>query len=415
MPLNENVNQIQTMKRIEQIDALRGFALFGILMTHMFEGYLASFTPPQYIGFNILFPIDNFSQVVIQNLFIGKFYAIFSFLFGLSFYLILDQKKGSSSLKFIWRLVLLFLIGLIHHIHYRGDFLTVYAIFGLALVLFRQVPTKFILIIGLFFAFNGPTIISNTISLIQSPVQEPVHITMKGTNPVEQANIYFDLIIRGEYKKLIVSNSTIGFLNKYNFLKFSGRLWVIPGLFLLGLWAGRKKWHENLDKIQLVKLILVSALIGIPLLFINYYFSTASSSELQHYFGSIAKDASNIFIPLLYIGLVLFLYKLDSTQKLVKQLIPVGKMGLTTYVLQSAFGIFIYYGYGLGLLLKLSGTAALGFGLLFFMIQILFSKWWFRKYKFGPLEWLWRSGTNMSWQSIKISKHSNNVTELPAV
>jgi len=403
------------MKRIEQIDALRGLALFGILMTHMFEGYLASFTPPQYVGFNILFPIDNFSQVVIQNLFIGKFYAIFSFLFGLSFYLILDQKKGSSSLKFIWRLVLLFLIGFIHHINYRGDFLTVYAIFGLALVLFRQVPTKFILIVGLFFAFNGPTIISNTISLIQSPVQEPVHITMKGTNPVEQANIYFDLIIRREYKKLIVSNSTIGFLNKYNFLKFSGRLWVIPGLFLLGLWAGRKKWHENLDKISLIKLILVSALIGIPLLFIDYYFSTASSSELQHYFGSIAKDASNIFIPLLYIGLVLFLYKLDSTQKLVKQLIPVGKMGLTTYVLQSAFGIFIYYGYGLGLLLKLSGTAALGFGLLFFMIQILFSKWWFRKYKFGPLEWLWRSGTNGSWQSIKISKHSNNVTELPAV
>ena len=61
------------MKRIEEIDALRGFALFGIVMTHMFEGYLASLTPPQYIGFNILFPIDSVSQTIIQNLFIGKF------------------------------------------------------------------------------------------------------------------------------------------------------------------------------------------------------------------------------------------------------------------------------------------------------------------------------------------------------
>jgi uncharacterized protein len=113
------------MKRIEEIDALRGFALFGIIMTHMFEGYLASLTPPQYSGFNILFPIDIFSQTVIQNLFIGKFYAIFSMLFGLSFYLILDRKKGSSPSKFAWRLVLLFLIGFMHHIHYRGDFLTV--------------------------------------------------------------------------------------------------------------------------------------------------------------------------------------------------------------------------------------------------------------------------------------------------
>lgn len=395
------------MKRIEEIDALRGFALFGIIMTHMFEGYLASLTPPQYEGFNILFPIDSFSLTVIQNLFIGKFYAIFSMLFGLSFYLILDQKKGSSSLKFAWRLVLLFLIGFLHHIHYRGDFLTVYAVFGMALIFFRQVPTKVILVIGLFLALNGPTILTKTISLIQPPVASSPQASVNPI-PVEQAMIYYDLILKGEYKKLIISNSTIGFSNKYNYLKFSGRLWVIPGLFLLGLWVGRKKWHENLDKVPLFKLISISALLGIPLVLINYYFSTPINSELTPYFGSIAKDASNIFIPLLYIGLVLLLNKSAGTQKIVKQLIPVGKMGLTTYVMQSAFGIFIFYGYGLGLLLKLSGTAALGLGLLFFLIQIGFSKWWFSKFTFGPLEWLWRSGTNGSWQSIKRSKPSSN-------
>jgi len=386
------------MKRIEEIDALRGFALFGILMTHMFEGYLASFTPPQYVGFNILNSVDSFSLLIIQNLFIGKFYAIFSFLFGLSFYLILEQKKKASSLRFVWRLVLLFLIGLFHHIHYRGDFLTVYAVIGMALVLFRQVPTKLVFIVGVFFAFNGPTILISTVSIFQP---ETVHAILKGFNPLEQATIYFDLVINGEYKKLIISNSTIGFINKFNYLKFSGRLWVIPGLFLLGLWAGRKKWHENLDKIPIRKLLLVSASIGIPLLLINYYFSTPSSSEIQRFFGVIAKDASNIFIPLFYIGTVLLVYKSDSTRKFIRQLIPVGKMGLSIYVLQSAFGIFIYYGYGLGLLLKLSGTAGLGLGLLFFMLQILFGKWWFKKYKFGPLEWLWRSGTNGSWQSIR--------------
>jgi uncharacterized protein len=88
------------MRRIEEIDALRGFALFGIIMTHMFEGYLASMTPPQYAGFNILYSIDGISQIIIKYLFVGKFYAIFSMLFGLSFYLILDQKKDSSSIKF---------------------------------------------------------------------------------------------------------------------------------------------------------------------------------------------------------------------------------------------------------------------------------------------------------------------------
>ena len=404
--------QNRTLKRIEQIDALRGFALFGIIMTHMFEGYLASMTPPQYAGFNILYPIDSLSQIVIQNLFVGKFYAIFSMLFGLSFYLILDQKKGASSLKFIWRLVLLFLIGFIHHIHYRGDFLTVYAVFGFALVLFRKVPDKVILILGLFLAFNGPSIVTNSISLIQKSKQETVQVVKEtkniafknvANNPVTQATAYFDLICKGEYRKLIASNSTTGFFNKYNYLKFSGRLSVIPGLFLLGLWLGRKKWHEQIDKIPLGKIISLSAILGIPLTIVNYNFSQSSNSEYIQFVGSIAKDASNIFMPHLYIVILLSLFKLSSTNKIASLLIPVGKMGLTTYVMQSAFGILIFYGYGLGLLLKLSGTAALGLGFLFFLIQIVFSKWWFSKYKFGPLEWLWRSGTNGRWQSFKIT------------
>ena len=402
------------IKRIEQIDALRGFALFGIIMTHMFEGYLASMTPPQFVGFNILYPVDSFSKIVTQNLFVGKFYAIFSMLFGLSFYLILDQKKGSGSFKFIWRLVLLFLIGFIHHIHYRGDFLTVYAVFGFALVFFRKVPDKIILIIGLFLAFNGPAIVTNAIALFQKSNQvtvpiitkenKDIHTLKQPNNPVIQATAYFDLILKGEYRKLLVSNSTTGFYNKYNYLKFSGRLWVIPGLFLLGLWLGRKKWHEHIDKIPIIKTLTISASIGIPLTIISYYASSPSNTESIKYIGSIARDSSNIFMPLFYIIILLALFKLNSTNKIISQLIPVGKMGLTTYVMQSAFGIFIFYGYGLGLLLKLPGTAALGLGLLYFIIQILFSKWWFSKFKFGPLEWLWRSGTNGSWQSLTIIK-----------
>jgi uncharacterized protein len=143
---------------------------------------------------------------------------------------------------------------------------------------------------------------------------------------------------------------------------------------------------------------------------ISYYFSLPSNTEFIRYVGSIAKEASNIFMPLLYTVIFLALFKLSSTNKILSQLIPVGKMGLSTYVCQSAFGIFIFYGYGLGLLLKLSGTAALGLGLVFFLIQILFSNWWFSKYKFGPLEWLWRSGTNGSWQSFKIPEEQKTTS-----
>jgi uncharacterized protein len=396
------------MRRIEEIDALRGFALFGIIMTHMFEGYLASMTPPQYAGFNILYSIDGISQIIIKYLFVGKFYAIFSMLFGLSFYLILDQKKDSSSLKFAWRLVLLFLIGFLHHIHYRGDFLTVYAVFGIALILFRNMPDKLILILGLFLAFNGPMLFTKALSLMpkteiadaqkeQIKSLSPEHEIIKD-KPLSQANTYFDLVLNGEYKKLILSNATIGFFNKFNYLKFSGRIWVIPGLFLLGLWIGRKKWHEKLDQLPITALIKWATLIGLPLVFLSYYLTQAADSGISKYLGFVALQASNIFMPLLYIGLVLYFYNRPSAKTSIKLLIPVGKMGLTTYVMQSAFGLFIFYGYGLNLLLKLSGTVALGLAILFFLLQILFSKWWFKKYKFGPLEWMWRVTTNVKWQ-----------------
>lgn len=79
-------------------------------------------------------------------------------------------------------------------------------------------------------------------------------------------------------------------------------------------------------------------------------------------------------------------------------------MGLTTYVSQTAFGLFIFYGYGLGLLLNLSGTVALGLGFIFFIFQILFSRWWFTTYKYGPLEWLWRSLTYGKKQAFRLKK-----------
>ena len=400
------------MKRIKEIDALRGFALFGIIMTHMFQGYLASLVPPQYNGFNMFFPVDELSRFMVRNFFVGKFYAIFSMLFGLSFYLILDGKKDASSRKFAWRLVLLFVIGYVHHIHYRGDFLTVYAVFGIILILFRKIPTKIIFVAGLFLALNGPAVLQKGSALFFQKTEAAPQNT-GGKTKLELANSYFDLVLEGEYKKLLISNSTAGFINKYNYLKSSGRMWIVPGLFLLGLWVGRRKWHERLEHIPLKRLILVSFSIGMPLVWINFHFSRSNYSEFVQFLGGISKDASNIFMPLFYIGLLLLAYKSNFIGKFIKYLIPVGKMGLTTYVFQSVFGLFVFYGYGLGLLLKLSGTVALGLGLLFFIMQMLFAQWWFSKFKYGPLEWLWRCGTDRIWLSNKLSESDRVSLKFP--
>ena len=112
----------------------------------------------------------------------------------------------------------------------------------------------------------------------------------------------------------------------------------------------------------------------------------------------VAVQAVNIFVPLMYIGLVLYSFNLPATEKLFRRLVPVGKMGLSVYVLQSLMGVFIFYGYGFGVLLKMPGTIALGVGVLIFLSLMAFSHWWFKFCKFGPLEWVWRSATKRKVQ-----------------
>ena len=388
------------MKRIQEIDALRGFALFGIILTHMYQGYLASSVPAEFYGFNLMYPIDHVSRWIIRNLFSGKFYAIFSMLFGLSFYLILDRKQNSSPLKFAWRLILLLLIGYVNHVFYRGDFLVVYAIFGFILLLARTLPSKYILLIGLFLAVNGPNIIIQTLNLLGIPFQLHWYIPM-GASPAEANNTYFDLILNGNLQNVMISNGTIGIINKFNYLVYSGRFWVVPGLFLLGLWIGRQKYHERLDQLKWGRIMLISALIGIPMVFIHFHFYTADHAPLVRFIAFLAEELSNIFVPLFYIGLVFSLFEWEPAGKVLKYLVPLGRMGLSTYVIQSLVGIFIFYGYGLGLFLKLSATLAIVIGIAVFTTQTIFSVWWFKRFKYGPLEWLWRSGTNLKWQAMK--------------
>jgi uncharacterized protein len=102
------------------------------------------------------------------------------------------------------------------------------------------------------------------------------------------------------------------------------------------------------------------------------------------------------------LGLLLLLFQSTFLISIIRLLIPVGQMGLSTYVMQSAFGLLLFYGYGLGVLLTLYGTMALGLGILFFICQVVFCRWWFIHHNLGPIEWVWRCTTSSTWQTNKI-------------
>ena len=138
--------------RITVIDALRGFALLGIIVNHCSQSFLAGPNPPSNPTFNIFSPTDAVLGDILGYLTFGKFFTIFSFLFGLSFaiQMVSAAKDGRSFAgRMLWRILILFVIGFIHSMFYSGDILRIYAILGIPLLLMRNLNNRVILIVGI--------------------------------------------------------------------------------------------------------------------------------------------------------------------------------------------------------------------------------------------------------------------------
>src|SRR5258706_8281880 len=182
--------------RIEIIDILRGFALLGIIMVHFTEQYYAGQPPEIHADMTAKNLADQIVLGLIGFFVQGKFFMIFSFLFGLSFFIQLDKSSGSPSflLRFAWRLTVLFAIGFVHHLHYRGDILTIYAILGLGLLLCYKLPDKALLVVALFLVFNIP-------SLGVRLYQAILHVEGNAifSSDQKQLQLYFDTVKSGSY------------------------------------------------------------------------------------------------------------------------------------------------------------------------------------------------------------------------
>lgn len=411
--------QITSVERIKIIDVLRGFALLGIIIVHVVEQY--------YAGDNSIFakntPLDTGIIIFMSIFIIGKFFPIFSFLFGLSFAIQMNQakKKGKKYTgRFLWRLVILLGIGAVHQAFYRGDILMLYAILGLVLLICQYFNDKILLILSLALVFNAVGFVERSIevgkSLFVSSSQEQT-MQSQESNPAPQTEVedyqkankaYFDLIKTGSWWAIAKQNLLGELDDKVNFQIGSGRIWLTMGLFILGLYVGRKKIFENLaEHLPLVRRIfkycawsIVGSLLIIGTIMGIYQGNPPPTPWLMLLGGTIF-DAANVTLPFLYITGVILLFQKVKWEKILLWLYPVGRMGLTTYVMQAVIGTFIFYGYGLNLIGKLGNASLLLMALGIYAIQIIFSRWWLSRFNYGILEWLWRSATYLQWQELK--------------
>lgn len=404
------MTQVEFKKpRIELIDILRGLTLLGIIMVHFIEQYYAGMPPQKASHLNSAFLPDQLIQTLVSVLIAGKFYMIFSFLFGLSFFIQSSAKENKRQfyLQFFWRLLVLFGIGWIHHMHYRGDILTIYALLGMVLLAVHKLPDKLILLLALLLIADLPAFITRGIEVFNTSQ------TITDGNPFEGNDIensaYYDTLKGNSYLSILKANIP-EFLIKMKFQVLSGRLYITMGLFLLGLYVGRKRVFENIELLlpfirstrnkalwcMLILLGIAAALFGIA-----HLLNVELSFQIQFMVGGFLVDLFNACLALFYVCIALLLYQKKNWRKRLANFYHIGRMGLTTYLMQTLFGFILFFGVGFNLLDTIGASACFFIGISIFGFQIIFANWWLSKFYYGPVEWLWRSLTYLKVQPFK--------------
>jgi uncharacterized protein len=380
--------------RIEVIDVLRGFTLLGIILVHFTEQYYAGQPPKVHENYGA----HNLADMIVLGfigIFIsGKFFMIFSFLFGMSFFIQLDKSDDSPAFlfRFAWRLIVLFIIGLVHHLHYRGDILTIYAVLGFGLLLCYKLPDKFLLVLALLLIFDTPAILQRTFDILLSNSASPFPI-----GDEKELEIYYSTLKSGSYLDMLRANF-YEFKSKFDFQILSGRLYITMGLFLLGLYAGRKKVFENIPFFKkLIRLglwMLLGCVVFAGLLALIIFVAKVEMSQaVQFLLGGTVYDVFNIALAAIYVGLIVTAFQREKWHRRLMNFYEVGRMGLTSYLMQALIGTWLLFSYGLALLGNFGASVWAAISLIVFALQIVFSKWWLGRFQYGPAEWLWRSLT----------------------
>ena len=376
--------------RIDLVDALRGFAVLAIMLLHNIEHFNLFIFPDPPSEF--IAKIDLGIWDTMFFLFGGKAYALFALLFGLSFhiqYTNYANKGGDFRWRYMWRLVLLFLLGCLNAAFFPGEVLVLYAIVGFVLVPVCRLGNKTVLIIAIILMLQ-PYEWGKFFYAMYNPdykVSSAWVGYMKEMNPFLQGSNFW---------AMVKSNLWNGQLFSHLWAWEHGRFFQTASLFMLGMLTGRRGFFANPGEHKLFwqRTLLIAVICFIPL----YYLAENIPGIFENHtmkasITTILQSLRNFSFTTILASSFVFGWQTLSIQKAFKKLCPYGKMSLTNYITQSMVGSFVYFGYGLGLYDVVSTTASFGIGLLMLSVQYLFCIWWLKSHRYGPFEYLWRKAT----------------------
>jgi len=403
-------------QRIGEIDVLRGFALFGILLMNM-SSYampsIAYFNPTVYGGDEVWHRlVFSMSHIFADQ----KMMALFSMLFGASVMLVTSkmEQRGESSLKFYYsRNFWLLIFGLIHSILiWDGDVLVVYALCSFVLYWFRHMSPKWQMALGLLIFFVPSFLNIWVNSILPGLETADVAYLESFWQPTETAvsteiAIFQDTYLTQVAHRLQESATTtngqalleLSLLTEF-FCRAFGMMLVGMAFYTWGIVTAKRSstFYQNMT--------LIGFGIGLPLALISLYQYTAHNWSWSYslFVGRIPNHLATPLIASGYTGLIMLLCLSPYLAKLRDMLAAVGRMALSNYIGQSLIATFIFYGFGFGLFGTVNRVGQLLIILVIWSMQIAFSSWWLSRFQYGPLEWIWRCLSHWHWQPLR-KKH----------
>jgi uncharacterized protein len=403
---------IRPEERVEGLDIIRGFALFGVLLANL-QGWFRTY-PLKVTLHSPAWPgtadvVAEYARAIIID---SKFFSLFSMLFGAG--LAVQMERAEARTKHPYRLLLrrlgiLFALGVAHVVLiWMGDILHTYAVAGLLLLFFLRRKVKTIAIWSACL-FALPLVLTIIIAIVQY-----VRGTPPGPSRDEnemRAMIQEGVAIYGQGDWLTIARFRIkdyfiwiGDLGPAGLHAFA--------MFLIGLAAWKrgvlKRPSEHIPLLK--KTVAWGLIVGVP---ISVY--ALIMSVLRPTMGPLAwfNRASIGIMPLaitsvalLYGAGILLLLQRPRGRALLTPLGPMGRMALTNYLLQSVLCSFIFYGFGFGLYDKVGPAVGVLIAVAIYTFELFLSRFWMRRFRFGPVEWLWRSLTYWKMQPMRLTPRS---------
>lgn len=398
------MNSVSLKERIHTLDIIRGFALFGILIANMITFKTPVFTDVSGIVEGSSLPEGgmNATLTLLTAIFVdGKFYPMFSMLFGLGFYIFYSRlmKRGLPAKKlFRRRLVFLLLLGLVHLIFiWSGDILHTYAITGFLLPFFVERSTKTIKIWAISLLIFGPLLMAGLMLLSSFTIQ---FMISEGIDTLENLNapavLAASVMADGSFGEILAFR----FTNEVVIILFQVLL-VVPTilpLFLIGLYLGKTGMFTEIEQnIQRWKKVMwIGLAVGAPVVGLSVAIGYNAFGWAPYLAGPIAGGLNAFggpFLMLFYVSVIVLVTRKSSVEKILMPFASVGRMALTNYLMQSVIAVIIFNGYGFGLFGQVSKSQGVLIAIAIYIVQVVLSHVLLKRYKQGPMEYVWRRWT----------------------